>query len=308
MHHRAWAALLAAVFLPGAPESGFADTATLVPAADTVLWEFDSGSNFGANTDLPAGTIGPLAGTKRSRGLLRFDVAGVLPAGAQIQFAVLSLQVTRVPDGFVDTQFRLHRMLKPWTEGVQRGGRPGGAPAAPGECTWDHRVHPDIPWSTPGGGVDIDYSAVPATSETVRGLGLYEFELGSRGVSELQDWLDRPETNFGWMLRVQDESLSKTARRFAAREDPDRSPSLRIEFTRPLRVDRIVRDGDQLRITFFGRAGRQYAVQERPLDPSDSWATILTTRTVDSDGDLTVTTPLRAGTSGFLFRLQQFSF
>jgi spore coat protein A, manganese oxidase len=53
---------------------------------------------------------------------------------------------------------------------------------------------------------------------------------------DVQDWVDAPASNFGWLLRG-DESVTRTAKRFNAREDASssgsRRPKLAISFTPP---------------------------------------------------------------------------
>ena len=51
-------------------------------------------------------------------------------------------------------------------------------------------------------------------------------------MSDVQGWLDDPETNFGWVLLGNEESAT-TTKRFDSREheDPTVRPVLRIEFT-----------------------------------------------------------------------------
>ena len=76
---------IAALALAGAPLSpASADIVTLGPAADTTLYEDAQGSLAnGAGQHLFAGTNGTATFLNR-RGLISFDVAAALPAGATI--------------------------------------------------------------------------------------------------------------------------------------------------------------------------------------------------------------------------------
>ena len=49
--------------------------------------------------------------------------------------------------------------------------------------------------------------------------------------SDVQDWLDNPSANFGWLL-LGNEGEAQTARRFDSRQNPDTKlrPMLQIEF------------------------------------------------------------------------------
>src|SRR5258707_1107878 len=75
-----------------------AESIILTPVADTALFEYEPNFNFGAEYDLPAGTIGRAGGFKRSRILLKFDVARAIPTNAVIGGAVLTLTAVKAPD------------------------------------------------------------------------------------------------------------------------------------------------------------------------------------------------------------------
>jgi hypothetical protein len=210
------------------------DVITLSPAQDTCLFELQPDFNFGAQEDLPSGTLGALAANSRSRLLIKFDLAGNLPSNAVIRSASLKLSVTRVPDGGgANSAFALHRMIVSWGEGTKRGSAPGGSRATTGEATWLARFFPDQLWSKPGGEAGVDFAAESTSSERVQGTGSYELEFATSQIEQLTDWLRNPESNFGWMLLSQSEDVLRTGRRFAAREHPETElrPMLTIDFT-----------------------------------------------------------------------------
>lgn len=132
-----------------------AGTIILSPVADTFLSEFSPDHNTGGHTNVAAGSV---SNGTRTRALLRFDIAANVPAGATITNVALRLQVTRViMGGGVHSSFDLRRTLTPWNEGAQTGNL--GAPAGPGEATWNHRRAPDVPWNAPGGAMGLDFAA-----------------------------------------------------------------------------------------------------------------------------------------------------
>ena len=216
-----------ALLLPQLP----ADVITLVPAHDTSLIQVQPNRNNGGEAWFLAGTT--QNGT-RNRGLLQFDLSGI-PANAIITSASLSIEVTRVPGcGFSISSFSLHRMLVSWGEGGQiaidnNGGQ--GAPAAPGEATWNNRFFGGAAWSAPGGAADADFTADPSASAFIYGTGdsPYDFN-GPMMLADVQDWLYHPQSNFGWMFLSDDEITTFTARRFGSREDPNAWPQLTIQF------------------------------------------------------------------------------
>jgi hypothetical protein len=159
------------------------------------------------------------------RGLIAFEISDHVPAGAVIQSVQLRLHVSNAPNSTLRT-FTLHRVLRAWGEGasISNGGR--GAASEPGDATWVHRFYPDSLWTTAGG----DFQATPIATAEVGGLGSYTWS-GPGLVSDVQALLTDPETNFGWLLRGDEEEPS-TVRGFDTRESGIESnrPALLIDF------------------------------------------------------------------------------
>ena len=59
------------------------------------------------------------------------------------------------------------------------------------------------------------------------GLGSYNFE-STNLVTDVQNWLTDPSSNFGWIMVNGNETISRSARRFASRES-DTPPTLLIQ-------------------------------------------------------------------------------
>ena len=195
-----------------------ADTVTLSPAADVELRERSPSSNFGNGGTVVSGELGSNAGQERRRALLRFDLAGRLPARAVITSVVVQVKVTKVPSGPQNSTFALRRVLQPWSEN---------------EASWNTRLSSSTPWNSPGAGGFGDASAIASSTVAVAGTGSYTFASNSSLVADVQTWLSNPETNFGWLLISQGEGTAKTARHFGAREDAGNAPRLVIDFSVP---------------------------------------------------------------------------
>ncbi|MCH8275022.1 MAG: DNRLRE domain-containing protein [Armatimonadetes bacterium] len=210
-----------------------ADTVVLGAAKDNTLYEHPMGllSNgagqhfFGGKT-----AVGAIR-----RGLVAFDVAASIPAGSTIQSVMLTLNMSRTSPFGGPASVDLHRVLEDWGEGTsdapfQEG---GGAPSTPGDATWIHTFFPDTFWGTVGGKFDLAASA----SITVNAIGFYTWGSTTEMVADVQQWLDDPSTDFGWIL-VGDESRLTTAKRFDTHENPTPAvrPVLRIDFTPPMDI------------------------------------------------------------------------
>ncbi len=214
-----------------AVQSVQADETTIGAAMDNTLYEDAEGllSN-GAGERFFAGKTGLFNNFMLRRGLIAFDIAGSIPNGSTITSVTLTLHLSAAAPGSGNQPVSLHRLLADWGEGDSdaEGPEGGGAPAAPGDATWLHTFFDTAFWAGSGGDFDGTASAT-----TLVGTAMGEFPTWStpQMASDVQDWLDDPTGNFGWLV-LGNEDEDQTARRFDAREhlDPDLRPVLHIEF------------------------------------------------------------------------------
>ena len=202
-------------------------TITLAPSKDNTLYEIPDGSlSNGAGIHLFAGVTGS-GGLRRA--LLAFDIASQIPAGSHVTRAVLTVSGAGGPG---ITPMSLHRVTANWGEGASMApagfvwglsdGR--GTAAQPGDATWIHTFFPNQRWNTPGG----DFDATPDATSTSGPLK-YTWESPAM-ITRVQQWLDQPATNFGWIVRG-DESVHRTARKLDSRHASQQTaPALTIEF------------------------------------------------------------------------------
>jgi hypothetical protein len=260
-------------------------TALLAPVADTSLLESDPMNNLGGLEDLSAGTEDGLL----SRALLKFDVSSSIPAEASITQVNLFVTVITLPlDGGLDSNFSLHRLLRDWGEG-NKDGSGVGAPATAGEATWLARFHPATLWTLPGGQAGTDYVEFPSSVVAVSGLDFYELESSAAMVADVQSWLDDPGSNFGWMLKSDDELNDSTARGFASREDMfGDAPQLVVKYTMRPRIRHVELSGNQFCLHFRAKAGKAYTVERRNAVQSGSWTVITNIPPAAAARDLSV--------------------
>ena len=213
--------------------AGQAEIISLQPVADTTLIQLASGNNLGGAAYFNAGTSGN--GGYLNRALIRYDLSSI-PAGSVITSVSLTFDVIRqAQSGSQNSYFSLRRVFQSWGEGVQiaeDGNQLGqGAPAAPGEATWDSRFAGSAAWSQPGGAPGVDYSGTPSSTALSAPTGeqMY-FGPTPALMADVQTWVGQPGLNFGWMLMTESEGTERTARMFASRESGF-GPTLEIEFS-----------------------------------------------------------------------------
>lgn len=217
------AAAAAGVSVPALPAA--ADVVVLGASRDNTLYESGTGAlSNGLGESLFAGNNGQ---NQRRRGVLMFDVAGAVPAGATVTGVELILQVTSSGTDGVSA-VSLHRLLADWGEGSTdaSGGEGGGGPSTPGSATWVHRFFDGQTWAAAGG----DFAAAASASAGVGVSGAHSWS-GAGMVADVQAWVDAPGSNYGWIL-VGDESTASSSKRFGSRENPmmELRPVLRVEY------------------------------------------------------------------------------
>lgn len=210
-------------------------TLRIVASADNTLYQDPEGDvSNGAGAFMLAGRLNAPENSIR-RLLLYFDVAGQLPHGAIVEQASLSLYLERGNGGV--RVLRLHQLVSDWGEGasaVTGGGQ--GAPAQPGDATWQHTFYPDALWGRDGGRYVGRVSASQAVGDPVvdeiDAPGNYTWSSTDRMVDDVRRWQRHPEKNFGWIL-IGDETVPQTVKRFSSREhvDPDLRPVLELHYS-----------------------------------------------------------------------------
>jgi hypothetical protein len=152
--------------------------------------------------------LGTTAGGFVRRALLRFDL-GSIPAGHAVVSVSLGLFETRSMD---DHMVHVHRLLSPWGEGPSNGGTVGsGAPAQAGDATWRWSNFGVSEWAQRGGDFVTQSSAATLVGSAPAS---YTWSSTPGLVADVQGWLDRPGSNFGWILIGAEPADSRTAKRF----------------------------------------------------------------------------------------------
>jgi hypothetical protein len=219
-------------------------TVVLSAAADASIFQNNVNNASGGGNGLFSGAN--TSGFPR-RALISFDVSGRLPVGATIESVELTLVLGDVSGAgarpLVD--IAVHRVLASWGEAATQQQTPPndnfsgigqGSPALEGDVTWNARFFSataPILWSTPGG----DFNSVASTSASIpTALNTsYTFPSSSEMVSDVQSWLDNPASNYGWLLKGVNETLTSSLRGFYSSDVATASfhPQLNIMFSAP---------------------------------------------------------------------------
>ena len=199
----------------------------LAPTADNTLYENAGGAlSNGAGEFFFVGQAASRAGIRR--GVLKFDVASAIPAGAHIDSVTLSLHMSKTISSARD--IALHRLTSDWGEGTSNaGGQEGeGTTSTTNSATWVHRFYSGTNWTQVGG----DFVSTASATQSVNGNGSYDWT-GAGLVADVQRWLDTANSQFGWLVKEVGESAEGTAKRFDSRENANSTfrPKLTIQYT-----------------------------------------------------------------------------
>lgn len=202
--------------------SAFGASVTLTPSKDTTIYgNGDADLSNAKGLSIFAGRSGK---GRTMRGLMQFSLVGQIPAGSTINSVTLTLAINTPHSNAVTLELR--RLQADWGEGTSQApsGGGGGGAAAAGDATWKARFLGTSTWTTPGG----DFATSISGSQVASGTS-GDVVFSSAGLTaDVQGWLDNPATNFGWLIKAQDELLA--AVRFFSREGPVK-PSLVITYT-----------------------------------------------------------------------------
>ena len=225
----AGAILVAGIMIFAALTTAHAATVVIQAAKDNTLYQDPNGAfSSGAGQNFFVGRVDVISTGELRRGVIAFNIAAAVPAGATITSVRLTLNMSRTTTGLQPVS--LHRLLADWGEAgsVAPGGGGNGAPAQPGDATWLHRFYNTVLWTRAGG----DFVATASTTIQVGLAGQYTFLSTPGMVADAQSWLDTPATNFGWIV-IGNESVLATAKRFDTKENIIAStrPALTVDFT-----------------------------------------------------------------------------
>ena len=200
--------------IPVTLEVGTKNVLPIEAVTDNTLYQSVTGDR--SNGAGPSIIVGKYGASSRRRGLVKFDVAGTLPAGALITDARLQMDALAVEKS-TTAVVALRTVTRDWGEGVSSAAAPDdllGANSTTDDATWIHAKYNYISWSNPGGDFNF-FDEVTKTSVTV--AGTYTWGPAAGMLSDVQSWYQNGKNNKGWIL-LANEDRDIGWKRFASSE------------------------------------------------------------------------------------------
>jgi hypothetical protein len=176
---------------------------------NTLIDDPEGARSNGSGPFIFVGLTGGSLGGGIRRGLVHFDLEGVIPVDARIEDVSLHLYADRGgPE-----EVRLYRVVQDWGEGTSCKNGGSGAPSQTGDATWIHSFYDTSTWDAPG----ADRSRPAGDARVYVDLpGMYTWS-SNRMKRDVQLWVDQPGKNYGWLL-IGDERSPQSVVAFASRE------------------------------------------------------------------------------------------
>jgi hypothetical protein len=214
---------------------GASDANIATDVKDASIFQNNVDNSNGAGPGMFAGTNGT---SSPRRGLIEFNIAAKVPAGATITSVQLEMFLGQTAGGGAGSfDIQLHKLTSNWGEGTTGststtiGATGQGFPANPGDATWNANFFGSSTWTTPGD----DYSSIVSATTSVGSTVNQGYTWGSTTtmVADVQGWLDTPSSNDGWAVINANETSATTFRAFWTKETTTASlrPELVVTYT-----------------------------------------------------------------------------
>jgi hypothetical protein len=192
----------------------------------------DTGNASGRGSGLFTGTDGQ-NGVKRS--LIQFDLAAAgIPNDAIIDSVTMTLSLGQLPpSGSLSQTLRLFNLNQTWSEGSSGSptgstisGSGAGYPRGNGDATWDYSNYNSDPaiaikWQQDGtelhGGSFSSPERASSTFTTFASGSTFTWSSANMA-ADVKGWLNNPSDNNGWLLKSDEEDVSRSALGFWSKD------------------------------------------------------------------------------------------
>jgi hypothetical protein len=216
------------------PWAGYGQTTVNLSALkdNTLYQDVNGDTSNGAGEFFFSGKNSTIGGFKLRRGVIAFNLSSI-PVGSTILSATLTLHMSQTSSG--SQSIGIHTLTKNWGEGSSdaSGNEGQGAPATTNDATWIHTYYNSQFWTSAGG----DFNSTASATTNVNATGFYNWS-SATVTADVQNWVNTPANNFGWLVKNVNETPSQTAKRFDSRENANTSfrPVLQVTYCPPAMV------------------------------------------------------------------------
>jgi len=173
------------------------NVSTFTSSKDNTIIQTTDGSMANSLNLIYVGNIAKSPSIRR--GLVAFDLSSISTSTVIDSVKlVLSLSAATV------NTIEVHKATTAWGEGTSNASGGAGVAATTGDVTWLHSVYNTVFWTTPGG----DFDATVASSKTIAATDVSITFRGTELTANVAYWIANPTSNFGWLLKSNNESTA----------------------------------------------------------------------------------------------------
>jgi hypothetical protein len=201
---------------------------TLSPVKDNSMFQVPNRYSNGIGPEIYSGTVNN-GTTLARRGLIQFSFSEI-PNDALITDVQFVMYCTKKSSSGNSSNYDLHRLEESWGEESSYSPNGQGVLADTGDATWKDRFYDftdPIEWEVQGG----TFVSIPSASIPVNIKDAYYTWAGEQLIEDVQDMLDNPDDNFGWILKATDETADGLGRAFGSRENENAEKRPRLIVT-----------------------------------------------------------------------------
>jgi len=160
-------------------QNGVYPTTSYAGNIDTAIMENAPTTNYGNAATITVDGDEPSASSKDAYGLLKWDVSAI-PTGKTVTSASITINVSDVT---ASPGYTLYELKRNWSEST---------------ATWN--LYSSTAWETAGAKGANDRGTTALGTATPTATGQYTINLNSAGVALVQNWINNPASNNGFIL------------------------------------------------------------------------------------------------------------
>jgi hypothetical protein len=213
----------------GVSTNAVAVSVSIVASKDNSIFANNVDNSNGGGAGIFVGTTNMMQSDSLRRGLIEFDVANAVPAGATITAVNLTMYLGQASGASGVQTIDLHRLTADWGEGTAGNfttsisGTGTGSAASAGDATWNQRFYQQASWTAPGAFDDFVEAISGSTDVAATVDTPYTWLSTPTMASDVQSWLDHPATNDGWILINHTEGVQQTVKAFYSRDATEKN-------------------------------------------------------------------------------------